>query len=235
MQVPSQVWVGSAQTLKKQAITYLQQQFCKMDGCNDCLVCRQVAAEQYYNILWLLPEGQYKVDQVREVLSRLSLMLSSGEQFYFVFQDAQCLNASGANSLLKSIEEPPAGYNFLFLTKRKELLLPTILSRSIIKSFTAVDDGFHNELFTIFTSNKLVNPIEFGLALDKQKGLTDRDNRELLDQIYSFWMQKYKITTDLNGRNEISSKINYLQSLLDIQPMSGSGKIFWKEVYFNLS
>lgn len=229
MQVPSQVWIGQSAKTKEAVITFLQQQFCKEMGCSNCLICKQINTEQYHNILWLSPQGQYKVEQMREVLSRLSLMLSANEKFYFIFQGAQHLNAACANSLLKSIEEPPSGYNFIFLTSRKELVLPTILSRSTIKTFSIEQGQVNSELYSVFTLQNKANPIEFFQILDRQKDLNHQESYELLDAIYSFWLEKSK-----QGGKDCADKVKYLQSMLALPPMPGSSKLFWKEIYFNL-
>lgn len=230
--VPSEVWVGPAQASQKQLISFLQDQFCKniknLFACRNCVICVQISNHQFYNILWLSPENQYKVEQIREVLARLNLRLGQDEQFYFVFTAAHCLNDSGANSLLKSIEEPPAGYHFIFLVSRKELLLDTILSRSIIKQIANTsDDLVVHELFDIFTGKITPNPVEFNFILEKHKDLTDQDSRFLLEQIYGFWLQASLLKTN--------NKLDVLQKAQDYPPMSGSSKLFWRNLYMQFS
>lgn len=234
--IPSQVWVGNAQILKKAAIKYLKSQFCMSgEACLSCVSCRQVEQGQHHNVIWLAPDGQYKVEQIREVLGRLSLRLAQNEQFYFVFQDAQCLNEASANSLLKSIEEPPLGYNFLFLTSRKELLLTTILSRSLIKQFGSNDGIVDHEIFACFTTKNL-NPVEFSAMLEYHKELSDQDSKILLDQIYGYWLnqaKKNQASSDLNKNDikKINHYITILQQAQDYAPMPGSSKLFWRNLY----
>ena len=63
-------------------------------------------------------------------------MISCGEEEveenkYIHFPlDSKILKQEAANALLKSIEEPPRNTHFIFLTKDKNDLLPTIISRS---------------------------------------------------------------------------------------------------------
>lgn len=229
--VPSQVWVGDGQVLKKAAIAYLQAQFCLAGtACLACVNCDKVAHEQHHNVIWLLPDGQYKVEQIREVLSRLSLRLGRDEQFYFVFQEAQCLNESGANILLKSIEEPPLGYNFLFLTPRKELLLSTILSRSVIKQFQNDNGLIEHEIFACFTTKHL-NPVEFSIIQEHHKELSDQESKILLDQIYGYWLNQAKKHQTTDQLKKIDDLITILQQAQDLPPMPGSSKLFWRDLY----
>lgn len=232
MQVPSQVWVGNAQTLKKQVITYLQEQFCA-HKCKTCAICQQIANNQFYNAVWLTPQNQYKIEQIREVLGRLAMRLGQDEQCYFIFTDAHCLNDASANSLLKSIEEPAQGYNFIFLVPRKELLLTTILSRSIINNFGAQDDLVKHELFDIFTGKK-VNPIEFNSLLEQYKDLTEQDSRLLLDQIYGYWLDLAVHNSAPEKLALINHMITILQTAQDYPPMPGSSKLFWRNLYMQL-
>ncbi len=238
MQVPSQVWVGNAQVLKRELVKYLQAQFClaqlNEQACGRCASCMQIVAQQFYNVVWLVPQNQYKVEQLREVLERLALRLAKDEQCFFVFQDAHCLNESSANSLLKSIEEPPAGYNFIFLVPRKELLLTTILSRSIIKNFTSQAGAMEHELVLAFTTKKF-EPIEFNTLLEQHKDITDQESRMLLDQIYAYWLD-LATNTQADDKLKLACRIiNTLQASQDYLPMPGSSKLFWRNLYMQLN
>lgn len=233
-QIPSQVWIGPALELQLQVIKFLQNQFCKNSACGHCIACKQIVANEFAQILWLEPEGQYKVEQIREVLSRLALRLGNDEKFYIIFSAAHCLNTSSANSLLKVIEEPPMGYNFIFLVARKELVLPTILSRSQIKNFSNSDEVFKHPLFSLFTSDRaLPNPIEFNALIEQQKDLNDQLSCELLDQIYGCWLAKLhkNYLVDATEKGLIQARVDYLQNQLNYPPMPGSSKLFWKNLY----
>jgi DNA polymerase-3 subunit delta' len=224
-QVPSQVWVGNQTTLKKATIEYLQQQFCHR-SCHTCPTCHQIALAQFSNLLWLTPQGSYKLEQTQAVLDRLSYRLGQAEQYYFVFQDAQYLSTACANSLLKSIEEPPAGYHFIFLTSRKELILPTILSRSTVVSFSNTPDSCNHPLYLIFTSPQAPSAWEFSQTLDAQTELTEQLSYEILENIYYFWLKQPNSDLLRNRR-----KIEILQAMLQIPPMPGSSKLFWREFF----
>jgi DNA polymerase III gamma/tau subunit len=232
-QIPSQVWVGQDAALKKQAISYLQEQFCVQPNtnhhlaCKTCAICLQIANHQFHNVIWLEPDGQYKVDQIRQVLGRLSFSLGEKEKFYFVFTNAQALNDAGANSLLKSIEEPPAGYHFIFLVSRKELLLTTILSRSVIKYFNQELLAEQHELVAIFTNQKKVNAIAFHQLLESYKDLTEQESCTLLDQIYAYWLHQAKSVQNLQH-------LLVLQKMQNFLPMPGSSKLFWRNLYLQL-
>jgi DNA polymerase-3 subunit delta' len=81
-----------------------------------------------------------KLEQAQEILSFLSLRSLSLRRF-LIIEEAQQMNASFANALLKILEEPPANTHFIFLLPAISQLLPTIRSRlQIVRFFPLVDD-----------------------------------------------------------------------------------------------
>ncbi len=54
------------------------------------------------------------------------------EKRIICIQDAEKLNASSSNSLLKIIEEPPLGTKFILTTSKLSSIIPTIISRSTV-------------------------------------------------------------------------------------------------------
>ncbi len=70
-----------------------------------------------------------KVDQIRELLNKI--YLKSDKKIIYI-KDAEKLNVSSSNSLLKIIEEPPGDTKFIFSTSKISSLIPTLLSRSTV-------------------------------------------------------------------------------------------------------
>ena len=69
------------------------------------------------------------VDQVREVQREVALAPFEGGCRVVIFDGAELLSEEAANSLLKTLEEPPPGVYLLLLTPKPEALLPTVVSR----------------------------------------------------------------------------------------------------------
>lgn len=70
-----------------------------------------------------------KVDQVRALQPFLSMAPSLGPRRVIIIDAIDDLEREGANALLKSLEEPPAGTVFLLVSHMPGRLLPTIRSR----------------------------------------------------------------------------------------------------------
>lgn len=78
------------------------------------------------------------VDQVREMIRRLSTKPTMGDKRAIVIDPADDMEKSAVNALLKALEEPPAGTYFLLVTHQPGRLLPTIRSRCRILRFAAL-------------------------------------------------------------------------------------------------
>ena len=70
------------------------------------------------------------VTESESILSKLSLKSVEGGYKIMIIWHAEKMNQQCANSLLKLLEEPPAGTIFILTTDAPELMLETILSRT---------------------------------------------------------------------------------------------------------
>lgn len=121
----------------------------KSDSCQ-CLNCKWIREGSHPAVLTISRlDNKPEDDNSKTVISvkqaeliRNSLLTSSDFHRVFIFCDKddegniKGLNRfnfqdSTANSLLKSIEEPPEKVTFIFLTREKEDLISTIISRSL--------------------------------------------------------------------------------------------------------
>jgi DNA polymerase III subunit delta' len=81
-----------------------------------------------------------KVDQVRALQPFLSMATSLGPRRVIIIDAIDDLEREGANALLKSLEEPPAGTVFLLVSHMPGRLLPTIRSRCRMLRFASLSD-----------------------------------------------------------------------------------------------
>ena len=149
---PAHLWIGPRTQLQVEAERYLQEIFCATkNNCNICPPCRQISQRQFHAISWWSPEKQYSVDDIDELLARPGFANDPGTQFFFVLERADALPPACANRLLKSIEEPPAGYHFLLLAERRDMVLPTIRSRCMVRSWYSDEEvGEHQQFIAEF-------------------------------------------------------------------------------------
>jgi len=229
-----QLWIGPHSNLVERATLFLQTVFCAQKGCTTCITCKHIQEKQHHAIKWYYPERQYTIEQIQDILATIVFKLNQTQHFFFVIQKADFLTPACANRLLKSIEEPPAGYHFLLLAERKEQLLPTIRSRSIIKSFYApYKTDLHTDLYTYFTNTNSLSPAAFLKTLD-QSGINERETTELLDALFIYWATEYKKAVQKNQEEKIAKGkqiITILTHAAKKPPMPGSSKLFWRNLF----
>ncbi|AMV60068.1 DNA polymerase III delta prime subunit [Pediococcus damnosus] len=99
--------------------------------CGKCQECRRISTNQHPDVIVVKPDGQsIKVDQVRFLKSEFTKSAVEGNQKIFIISDADKMTSGAANSLLKFIEEPSPNVTAFLLTTNKNLMLPTIISRT---------------------------------------------------------------------------------------------------------
>lgn len=84
-------------------------------------------------------DGTLRVVQAEEIIHEAALSPVEGRYKIFLIQEMQTANASFANKLLKTLEEPPAHVILLLTATERSLLLPTIVSRCQVLDLRPVD------------------------------------------------------------------------------------------------
>jgi DNA polymerase-3 subunit delta' len=102
-----------------------------IDSCDGCPVCRRTDAGAYGDVTTIQPDGQFiKIAQTRAVAEEVYYHPREGRQRFFIINEADRLREEAANSLLKTLEEPPPTSTILLITSRPNSLLQTIRSRA---------------------------------------------------------------------------------------------------------
>src|SRR3989449_5691014 len=83
------------------------------------------------------PQMMIKVDQVRRVIETIYFRPGEAKERVYIFADSAFMKEA-ANSLLKVLEEPPGFATIFLLTENPGELLPTIRSRSMIVTLSAL-------------------------------------------------------------------------------------------------
>ena len=233
----AQLWIGSHEHMCEKTERFLQKHFCRHGRCGTCITCRQIRERQYHGAIWLYPEKRYTLEQIKIIFDTISFSLASDERLFFIVQKADNLTTACSNSLLKSVEEPPPGYHFIFLAERKDLILPTICSRCTTITYHNKNLKHEKEeLLTFFTKHEQVNPLKFTQTLDKIYP-TETESVELIDKLLIYWMNQAKKAAEQKDNTTFQKSTNIInllkQSLLK-PPMPGSTKIFWKNLFMQL-
>lgn len=116
----------------------------RADGlpCGDCPSCLLYAADNHPDSHVIEPEkegGQIKIDQIRDLIADIALSSHSGGYKVVTIRPAEAMNSAAANSLLKTLEEPPAKTLIMLLAEQPGYLPATVRSRCQIVRFNLPD------------------------------------------------------------------------------------------------
>ena len=102
-----------------------------LDSCDECPVCKRIAAGAYGDVVEVKPDGaSIKIAQTRQLAGEVQYRPREGRQRFFLIDEAEKLREEAANSLLKTLEEPPPTSTIILITSRPDALLMTIRSRA---------------------------------------------------------------------------------------------------------
>ena len=112
------------------AVAFAQALICPNQGCDACNECQSAATGGHPDVEVIRTEGlSIKVEEIRELLTRVAWAPSMGGWRVVVMEDADRLTESAANALLKAIEEPGTRTVWLLCASTLHDVLPTIRSR----------------------------------------------------------------------------------------------------------
>ncbi len=128
---------------------FLKSLYCEQEqfGCDNCVTCRQVEQFQYPSIYVIDEEKEIKKDVILELQSEFSKTSFDDGYKVFIVKNADKMNDSAQNKLLKFLEEPDGKQIGILMTKNSEKLLSTILSRcQILKLRYAPSEDVVNDM-----------------------------------------------------------------------------------------
>jgi DNA polymerase-3 subunit gamma/tau len=99
--------------------------------CGVCPACTEIDAGRFVDLLEVDAATNTKVDEMRELLESAQYMPVSGRYKVYIIDEVHMLSRSAFNSMLKTLEEPPAHVEFILATTDPQKLPVTVLSRCL--------------------------------------------------------------------------------------------------------
>ncbi|QIT55502.1 DNA polymerase III subunit delta' [Aquisalimonas sp. 2447] len=134
--------LGKAALARHLACALLCQDSSRPEPCAECNGCRLMTAGNHPDFHQLTPEEGsrvIKVDAVRELSHAMGLKSQFGGYRVAIVAPAERMNNSAANSLLKTLEEPPVGTVLVLVAHQPSRLAATIRSRCQVLQVHAPD------------------------------------------------------------------------------------------------
>ena len=99
--------------------------------CGVCSSCTQIDAGRFVDLLELDAASNTGVDNMREVLDNAQYAPTVGRYKVYIIDEVHMLSKPAFNSMLKTLEEPPAHVKFILATTDPQKIPVTVLSRCL--------------------------------------------------------------------------------------------------------
>ena len=162
-------------------------------ACGECKACKLIKADSHPDFIHLSPEEEgkaIKVDQVRELIEKISLTSHGHGYRVVIISPADALNINASNSLLKTLEEPPANTILILTTDKPSKLMATIRSRTQMIRFDLPEEQQSLQWLTQQNIDKsnLVLKLSAGAPL-AAIAMTEDEGLLIRDKLFNNWQE----------------------------------------------
>lgn len=136
--------------------------YSNQNKCVNCTQCKLIDKNAFSEIKIIDPDGLWiKKEQLDELQKKFMQTAVQSKYRVYIIHDADKMNPSAANSILKFLEEPAPNIIAILLTDNMYQLLNTIISRCQIISFKKNNESNHT------MNEKIANAIYIPVTVDK--------------------------------------------------------------------
>jgi len=133
------------------------------DVCGMCRSCRKFHSGNHPDLHVIHPDGaMIKIDQIRQLRQKLSFPPLEADFRVVIIEDVHTMRREAANSLLKTLEEPPSDNLLILTANQASEVLPTIVSRCQIIPFSSLP--YEQLTRALMSEDGIAEEIAFALA-----------------------------------------------------------------------
>jgi DNA polymerase-3 subunit delta' len=144
-----------------------------------------------------------KIETIRYIQKEVFTKIHEGKWKIFIIEPAEKMNVAAANSLLKTLEEPPENTIIILIAKHKETIPKTVVSRSHVLFFQALSQ---NIISTWLMLNYSLNLTRAKEIAELSEGSLESAKR-LLDEKESKWLSLWR---------KLRTKKLYISEILEL-------------------
>jgi DNA polymerase-3 subunit gamma/tau len=155
--------------------------------CGQCAACRDIDTGRFVDLLELDAASNTGVDNMREILDNARYAPTVGRYKVYLIDEVHMLSKGAFNSMLKTLEEPPAHVEFVLATTDPQKIPVTVLSRCLQLNLTPLSRAqIGDRLAQILQAESIAfEEPALGLVAAAAQGSL-RDALSLLDQAIAF-------------------------------------------------
>ncbi len=151
--------------------------------CGECSACRQVDAGRFVDLIELDAASNTGIDNMRDVLDNAQYMPTVGRFKVYIIDEVHMLSKAAFNSMLKTLEEPPAHVKFILATTDPQKIPITVLSRCLQFNLKQLSPALIQQRMTqILTAENITADSAALQQLARAAQGSMRDALSLLDQ-----------------------------------------------------
>ncbi len=157
------------------------------EPCGTCAACTDIDAGRFVDLLELDAASNTGIDNMREVLDNARYMPTVGRFKVYLIDEVHMLSKAAFNSMLKTLEEPPAHVKFVLATTDPQKIPVTVLSRCLQFNLKQLSPSLIVEVLTPILAAEEVSFDAPALALIARAAHGSvRDALSLLDQAIAY-------------------------------------------------
>jgi DNA polymerase III subunit gamma/tau len=154
------------------------------EPCGVCENCEAVATGTFYDLVELDAASNNGVEAMRDLIQSVHLGVgASSRRKVYIVDEVHMLSTAASNTLLKTLEEPPAHVVFVLATTDPQKVLPTVRSRTQHFELTLLSHGQLVALLTDVLGREGIEADAEALDLIARRAAgSGRDAMSMLDQ-----------------------------------------------------
>jgi DNA polymerase-3 subunit gamma/tau len=157
------------------------------EPCNTCSSCQDINNGNFMDVIEIDAASNRSVEEMRDLREKVRILPAQGKEKVYIIDEVHMLTPEAFNTLLKTLEEPPARVKFILATTESHKIPATIRSRCQIYNFRRLTaQEIVSRLQQVSATDGVeISPEALQLIARRANGGL-RDALSMLDQIYSY-------------------------------------------------
>jgi len=181
----------------------------------DELRSRLIDDEEHANVIMIRPDGKnIKKEQILFLKTEIAKKSVEDRAKIYIIEDADKMSIPATNSLLKFLEEPAPNVHIILISPSKEVLLPTIVSRTVNLGFRVAhqeSNSIKEELLDVI--KQLEEGVSPPIVVAKNPDIFKERTMEFLDAYLMY--ERAMLGQSLNGKvSEIKRITQRLRAIM---------------------